>query len=327
MPSVANGRIGLGLLGAPEVPNMVARARLAEAQGFESVWVAETRLMRDAMVPCAAILLGTQRIKVATGIINVYTRGVVLAAASFVSLDEIGGERMIMGLGPGSPLVLEPQGFAFDKPVTRLREYVDVMQALLRGERVSFAGKTISVTGVELEAKPPRGHIPLYLGVTGPRALELAGEKADGVMLNAFLPTGYVERALERLEAGAKRAGRTLAEFDVAGGVVVSADPDAKRALDRARRFIALYLSLFPNIAKETALPDELLSDVREAYQTRGPAAAAELIDDDVVNQLTASGTVAQCQARLEQYRAVGMQLPIVFPLDPNAELVITGLR
>src|SRR6185295_8896576 len=134
---------------------------------------------------------------------------------------------------------------AFAKPLTRLRETIDVVQALLRGEMVNFTGETIRVAGAKLETLPPRQHIPLYLGVTGPKALELPGEKADGVMLNAFLPTSYVERALTRLETGAKRAGKTLAELDIAGAVVVSVDDDSRVAKDRSRLLIGLYLSLF----------------------------------------------------------------------------------
>ena len=305
---------------------MVALARLAEDHGFESVWVAETRLTRDGLVPCAAILLGTTRIKVATGIINVFTRGAVLTAVSFVSLDEIDPGRIIMGVGPGSPLVLEPQGCGFDKPVTRLRETIDVVQGLIRGEKVTVHGETVRVDGAELEDQPPRDHIPMYLGVTGPRALELAGEKADGVMLNAFLPTSYVERALERIEVGARKGGGAVGDVDITGAVVVSVDPDARVARDRARGFIALYLSLFPNLAKETGLDSSRLQQIRAAFERGGQETAAALIDDPVVDSLTTSGTVAECRARIEEYRAAGMQLPIVFPLDPSAEDAIRGL-
>ena len=321
-----NARIGVGLLGAPAVPEMVELAQLAEANGFESVWVAETRMTRDGVAPCAAIAMGTSRIKIGTGIINVYTRGAVLIGVTFVGLDEISGGRIIMGLGAGSPLVLLPQGVAFDRPLTRLRETIDVVQALLRGESVTFEGETIQVQGARLEIRPPREHIPLYLGVTGPRALELAGEKGDGVMLNAFLPTGYVERALERIDAGARRAGKTLDDVDVSSAIVVSVDEDAGVARDRARAFIALYLSLFPNIAKETDLPDDLVARTRETFNNEGQAAAARHIDDSVVDFLTASGTPEECHSRIEAYRTAGVQLPILFPLDPNVRMSIETL-
>ena len=319
-------RIGLGLLGAPEVLTMVELAQLAETRGFESVWVAETRLTRDGITPCAAIAMATTRLTIATGIVNVYTRGAVLTAVSFVSLDEVSQGRIIMGLGTGSPLVLKPQGVAFHKPLTRLRETIKVVQALIRGDAVTYTGETIQVTEAKLEMTPLRRHIPLYLGVTGPKALELAGEQADGVILNAFLPTSYVERALVRVEAGAKRAGKRLAEVDISGAVVVSVDPDATRAKDRCRRLIGLYLALFPNIAQETHLPEALIQQVRAAFHQEGPEAAAAYIDDEVVESLTASGTPAECRRKIEAYRAAGVQLPILFPVDPNVHMAIETL-
>jgi len=326
MTTQGNNRIGLGLLGAPDVLKMVELAQLAEARGFESVWVAETRLTRDGIAPCAAIAMATTRLKIATGIVNVYTRGAVLTAVSFVSLDEVSQGRIIMGLGTGSPLVLKPQGVEFHKPLTRLRETIDVVQALIRGEEVTFTGETIQVAGAKLEMTPPRSHIPLYLGVTGPKALELAGEKGDGVMLNAFLPTSYVKRALVRVEAGAKRTGKNLAEVDISGALVVSVDTDSKTAKDRSRFFIGLYLSLFPNIAQETQLPDDLVQQARAAFSQGGPEAAAAYIDDDVVDYLTASGTPEECRRKIEAYRAAGVQMPILFPLDPNVQMAIETL-
>jgi 5,10-methylenetetrahydromethanopterin reductase len=326
MPTQYSNRLGLGLLGAPELLKMVELAQRVESYGFESVWVAETRLTRDGITPCAAIAMATTRLKIATGIINVYTRGAVLTAVSFVSLDEVSQGRIIMGLGTGSPLVLKPQGVAFHKPLTRLRETIDVVQALIRGETVTFTGETIQMTAAKLEMTPLRRHIPLYLGVTGPKALELAGEKGDGVILNAFLPTSYVERAVTRIEAGAKRAGKRLAEVDISGAVVVSIDPDSKTAKDRSRGCIGMYLALFPNIAQETQLPDDLVQQVRAAFHHEGHEAAAAYIDDAVVDSLTASGTPEECHRKIEAYRAAGVHMPILFPLDPNVPMAIETL-
>lgn len=321
-----NHRVGLGLLGAPSVPEMVSLAQLAESQDFDSVWVAETRLTRDGIAPCAAIAMATSRIKIGTGIINVYTRGAVLIGVSFVGLDEVSQGRIIMGLGAGSPLVLHPQGVDFEKPLTRLRETIEVVQPLLRGEEVTYEGETVTVRGARLEAQPLRRHIPLYLGVTGPKALELAGEVADGVMLNAFLPTDYVVRAMERIESGAKRARRALEDVDISGALIVSVDEDSKAAKDRARSFIALYLSLFPNIAQETGLPEDLIAEARRAFEKDGQAEAATYIDDDVVDFLTASGTPEECRRRIEDYRAAGVEMPILMPLEPKVQMAVETL-
>jgi 5,10-methylenetetrahydromethanopterin reductase len=250
----------------------------------------------------------------------------VLTAVSFFSLDEVSQRRMIMGLGTGSPLVLKPQGVPFHKPLTRLWETIDVVQALIRGDAVTCRGDTIQVTEAKLDMTPLRLHIPRYLGVTGPKALELAGEKGHGVLLNAFLSTRDVERALVRVEAGAKRAGKRLAEVDMSGAVLVSVNPDSITAKDRSRRLIGLYLALFPNIAQETQLPDDLIQQVRAACNQGGPEAAAAYIDDEVVEYLTASGTPAECRRKIETYREAGVQLPILFPLDPNVHMAIETL-
>lgn len=123
-----------------------------------------------------------------------------------------------------------------------------------------------------------------------------------------------------------RSAGKSLAEVDISGAVVVSVDPDSTRAKDRSRRFIGLYLALFPNIAQETYLPEALIQQVRAAFHHGGPEAAAAYIDDEVVEYLTASGTPAECRRKIETYRAAGVQLPILFPLDPNVHMAIETL-
>jgi 5,10-methylenetetrahydromethanopterin reductase len=326
-------RLGLLFPGAPAIPEMVRLARRAEKQGFESVWMAETRMTRDAFVPVAAIALGTQRIRVGTGIVNVHTRGPVVIAISFIGLEEIAPGRIVMGLGTGSPLVLAPQGVAFEKPVTRLREYIEVIRPLMRGEEVTYRGKTISLERARIEdllsgrgAADASKRMPLHLGVTGPRALELAGELADGVILNTCLPTSYVERALERIEQGAQRAGRSIAEVDVSMAVLSSPDADSQAGKDRARRFIALYLSLFPNIARETGLDSAFVDSIRSAFHGEGLEAAAGRVGDDVVDLLTAAGTPEQCRARIEEYRRAGVALPILIAVEGALDAVVDEL-
>ena len=306
---------------------MVGLARKAEARGFESVWVAETRMTRDAVAPAAAIAGGTEKIKVATGIVNVFTRGPVVLAITFASLAEIAPGRIVMGLGTGSPLVLAPQGHPFAKPLTRLREYVEVIRPLLRGEPVTYAGETVSLQGARIEdllsetgAVSP-APLPLYLGVTGPRALELAGEVADGVLLNVALPRAYVERALEAIERGARRAGRALTDVDVAMAIAVS--PHGK---DAARRFLALYLTTFPNIARETGLPEDALAAIGTALDEEGLEGASRLVGDEVVDALCAAGTPEECRARLDEYREAGVALPVLVPLEGAIEATIETL-
>jgi len=289
-------------LGAPSVPVMVECARAAESCGYESAWMAETRITRDGFVPLAAIGAATRSLQLGTGIVNVFTRGAVASALGFATLEEIAPGRIILGLGTGSPKVLEAQGLTFERPLTRLREHALAIRRLLAGEAVSLHGRTLRLEAAQLEA-PPGRRLALYLGVTGPRALALAGEIADGVLLNAFMPVDYVERARERVAAGARTAGRPLAQIDIGAMLVVSVADEGRAARDAVRPLVAAYLQGFPNIARETGTGPALLEDIL----ARGAAA----VPDELLARLVVAGTPAECRQRIEAYRAAGVHLPI----------------
>jgi 5,10-methylenetetrahydromethanopterin reductase len=327
-------RTGLLFVGAPSVPEIVELARRCEARGFDSVWMAETRMTRDSFVPMTAMAMATSRIRVGSGIVNVFTRGPVVLAISFIGLEELAPGRILMGLGTGSPLVLWPQGVAFDRPLTRLREYCEVIPRLIRGEEVTYEGETIRLQGARVEdllserggIGGPRTRLPLWLGVTGPRALEYAGRVADGVMLNTCLPVSYVRDAVERIAEGARSAGRKPEEIEIAMANATAPHEDSREGKRIAARFIALYLSLFPNIAKATEVDGQTLDAVRQAFQDRGLEPASELVTDEIVDRLTVAGSVEECRARLDAYRVAGVQLPILAPLEQTMDLAVDAL-
>jgi 5,10-methylenetetrahydromethanopterin reductase len=326
-------RLGLAFLGSPTIPEMVRLARKAEATGFESVWVAETRMTRDAVVPMAAIAGATERVRVGSAIMNVFTRGPVVIAITYLGLEEIAPGRIVLGLGTGSPLILAPQGEPFERPLTRLREYCEVLRPLMRGEEVTYEGETIRLEGARVEdllsdesVVSQEAQMPLYLGVTGPRSLELAGAVADGVLLNGCLSTVYVERARGLIERGAIAAGRQPEELEIGMMLFTSPDEDSRAGKDRARRAIAVYLAMFPNIARETGLPAELLEAIRAAIREGGVEPGAALVDDSVVDLLSVAGTPDECRARLDAYRRSGIELPVLAPLDGAIDAVIDML-
>lgn len=324
-------RTGLLFAGAPSVPEMVDASLRAEAAGFESVWIAETRMTRDAFVPAAAIAQATDRIRIGTGIVNVYTRNPVVLALSFIGLEEIAPGRIVMGLGTGSPGVLAPQGIPFTRPLTRLKAFCEVIPALIRGEPVTYSGEGVELAGAKVEdllsarggPTAARARLPLHLGVTGPRALEYAGQVADGVLMNACLPVEYVVARLELLERGARRAGRSPADVEVSMAVVASPHEDSRTGKDGARRFVALYLSTFPNIARETGVPEAQVEEVRATLAGEGLDAAAALVGDDVVARLAVAGTPEECRARLDAYRSAGVAVPVLAPVEGALEPVL----
>jgi 5,10-methylenetetrahydromethanopterin reductase len=302
--------IGLELLGEPSVPAMMAIARQAEELGYDSIWLTETRFTRDAVTTAAAVAAATRRVRVATGVTNPYTRGAVLTAVTAATLDELAGGRFILGIGPGSPTVLARQGIAFDRPLARLRETVEVVRRLVRGDEVRFGDD--AATGARLDFIPVRPAIPIYLGVTGPRALALAGEIADGVILNGFVSVAYTSRAVEIVREAAQAAGRDPDAIEIAASIVVAVAEDGREARDATRPLVAIYLAEFPNIARESGVPAELLAQIAAVHRRDGSVAAARLIDDGIVDDLVCAGTIGEVREALHRRREAGVQLPMI---------------
>jgi len=305
---------------------MMRLAKHAEDLGFESVWLTETRFTRDAITTAAAVATATNRVRIGTAVTNPFTRGAVLTAVTFATLDELTEGRLIFGFGPGSPHILRRQGFDFDLPLTRMCEHIDVVRKLLSGEPVSYEGQTVSVDNVALDFQPYRSSIPLYLGVTGPRALETAAEIADGVILNGFVSAEYSQRAIERLRNRAVLGGRSPEEIEIASWLMVSIDSDSAKAKDAVRPMVATYLANFPNIARESGLPDALLETIGRAYADGGVTEAARHVGDEVVTRLSCSGTPDECLNLIQARRRVGVSLPILGILGGDIEWAMKEL-
>src|SRR5437762_9319284 len=206
-------RVAMYLQDKHEIREGMEYAQYAEQRGFEAVWQAESRLVRDAIVPMAAFAAVTSRIKVGSGVLNNWTRNIGLLASTFLTLDDLAPDRIICGIGAWWDPLARNVGIERKKPLKAMRETIEVMRRLLGMERVTYHGEFHQVDGIELDVvhgrREPR-HVPMYIGATGDAMLELAGEIADGVVLNYCVPPEYNDRALEQLEAGARKAGRRL---------------------------------------------------------------------------------------------------------------------
>src|SRR6266852_1614413 len=222
-------RVALYLQDSHDLRDGLGYARYAEEKGFEAVWQAESRLVRDAIVPMAAYAAVTNRIKVGSGVINNWTRNIGLLAATFLTLDDLAPNRIICGLGAWWDPLARQVGIERKKPLKAMRETIEVMQRLLRMERVTFHGEFHHVDGIELDVvhgrREPR-NVPIYIGATHMGMMELAGEIADGVALNYCVPPEYNHEALKHLAIGAKKAGRNIDDIDRPQRGVCSVDHD-----------------------------------------------------------------------------------------------------
>lgn len=314
-------RLGLGLLGELNARESAKAAALADEAGFESIWLAETRFERDAISTATAAAMYTTDVRIATSVINPFTRGAALIAVTMASLDDVTGGRAILGIGPGSPLVLAAQGIEFKRPLARLRDYVTAIRAVWAGE--SYEGEYATIRNVILDFEPPRRAIPIYLGVTGPKALMLAGEIADGVILNSPTTVTYVERACRIVRDAAERAGRDPSEIEIMGDVIIGLDTEARSGRDLVGPIVATYLTRFPNLANESGISPEELREYQQISNNYGVDVLSRELPAAIIDGLTANGDIRRCRQQLDAYKQAGLDGIVLTARPAQLEAVI----
>lgn len=323
---MSNDCIALYLQDAHELSEGIELAKYAEEKGFDAVWQAESRLVRDAIVPMAAFAAHTERIKVGSGVINNWTRNIGLLASTFLTLDDLAPDRIICGIGAWWDPLAKNVGIDRRKPLTAMRETVEVMRRLLNMENVTFHGEFHTVEGVELDVvhgrKEPR-NVPIYIGATGPMMMELTGEIADGVVLNYCVPPEYNDMAMEHLEKGAQRAGRSVEDLDRPQLVVCSVHEDRDEAIRGAKMLLTQYLAQQPHIARASGVSQETVEKIQSILGW--PATKEQIekamvhVSDELVLRITATGTPEEAKARVREYVDRGATCPILYPLgDPR---------
>ncbi len=325
-----NGKVALYLQDAHDLRDGLEYVRYAEEKGFDAVWQAESRLVRDAIVPMAAYAAVTEKIKIGSGVINNWTRNIGLLASTFLTLDDLAPDRMICGIGAWWDPLAENVGIDRRKPLTAMRETVDIMRRLLNMENVTFDGEFIHVKDIELDVvhgrKEPR-NVPIMIGATGPKMLQLAGEIGDGVVMNYCVPLKYNEMALENIEIGAKRAGKTLDDIDRPQLVVCSVAEDHDQAFDYTRELLTQYLAQQPHIAIASGVSNDIVAEIQSILGW--PAtheqiqAAKHLVSDDLIQRITASGTPEEARVKVDQYRENGCTTPILYPVGGDVKLLV----
>jgi len=322
VPGAGKQRVALYLQDKHPIRDGMEYARYAEAKGFEAVWQAESRLVRDAIVPMAAFAAVTDHIKVGSGVINNWTRNIGLLAATYLTLDDLAPDRVICGIGAWWDPLAKNVGIDRRKPLTAMRETVEILRRLLRLERVTFHGEFIHVDGIALDVvhgrREPR-HVPIMIGATGAQMMELTGEIADGAVLNYCVPPEYNIEAMAQLARGAARAGRSVDDIDRPQLIVCSVHEERQAALDGARELLTQYLAQQPHIAKASGVKPEVVQQIQATLgwpatkeQVR---AAMKYVPDDLVQRITASGTPSEVNAKVREYMRYGATCPILYPL------------
>jgi len=323
-------RLAIYMQDAHPITEAIQYVRYAEERGFEAVWQADSRLVRDAVVPMAAFAANTETIKIGSGVVDCWTRNPARLASTFSTLDDLAPGRIILGIGAWWEPLASKVGVDRRRPLLAIRETVEACRALLADETVTYHGEFVHLDGVELDyvyqERRPKD-VPIYIGATGDKMLELTGEIADGVVLNYLVSPEYNRRAMDRLADGAARAGRSMDDLDRPQLVVCSVAETRAEALDGARLMVTQYLGQQPHIMKASGVPESLLDEIGRVLTW--PAtheqveAASKLVPDDIVQMICAAGTADEVREKVAQYMADGCTCPILYPLGPDVRLMI----
>jgi alkanesulfonate monooxygenase SsuD/methylene tetrahydromethanopterin reductase-like flavin-dependent oxidoreductase (luciferase family) len=287
--------------------------RLAEQQGYDSVWSAEGQ-GRTAFGKLERWATVTDRIELSTGIVNVFSRTPAAVAQAAATLDTHSGGRVNLGLGVAHPGVVEEfHGADFERPLTRMAEYITLVRRYLAGDGEPFEGQFFSPgrTSFWKAWEPLRSEIPIYNAALGEGNVRLTGKYADGWLPNLY-PLDKFERALDWLAEGAAEADRDVDDIDIAMYLLCAVDDDPDRAHRAAAQHIAYYLRDIPGYYGRVAEEAGYSDNVEAVKEAPSLDAAADVLDREFVDTIAVAGTPEQARARLDDYREAGVDMPVV---------------
>ena len=309
--------LALCLDGLP-VGDLPAIAAEAERRGFAKILAAET-VGAEPYVACAAMAAATRSIVVGTGIAGIHGRSVASTAMAAASLATLSGDRFVLGLGLQSNRLVEGFHGATYGGLRAMRETIHVVRRLLAAEAVAFAGQSVRIEG--RLAFPPRPPVPIHVGALGPRMLELAGEVADG-LLGWFCSRPFLDQVTRpRLGAGAHRAGRSLAGFDLTWMLPVLVSDDAS-ARDLMRPYVATYLTTgwpsYDRVAEVSGFGQEAADLRARLRHARRIDEVASAVSDEMLDAFALCGPASEVRARIERLRETGVKTLCLFPIPPG---------
>jgi 5,10-methylenetetrahydromethanopterin reductase len=321
-------RLGIWFAGELPVARQVELARLAEARGLDSVWTAEGYYARDAWTPLAAIAAATSRVLVGTGVVNPFSRHPALLAMSFATLDELSEGRVLAGIGSGErPNVADEMGFRFSSPLSAVRETVEIMRGMWRGETVNVEGRMLTARNVRLGFRPQRTELPVYVAAVGPKMCRLAGEIGDGVYWPQCSPA-YIRSANELVTEGAREAGRDPGAVDRAAMIIASVAENSAAAKEIPKALLAALLAVpeGEHILEANGLDPSGAGAIRSALAGGGMRAAVREVSAELVDVLTLSGTAGEVRERLDELIEAGVTHAVLSAIGPHADQVVEAL-
>jgi F420-dependent oxidoreductase-like protein len=303
--------IGVGWQG-DNVDSVLREAKAADDAGVDSLFVAET-WGHDAFTILALIARETKRIKLGTSIVNIYSRSAGALAQHFATLDQLSGGRMIIGLGTSGPNVIEHfHGVKFEKPFTRMREYVEIINMLMRKEKLDYQGDVHQLArGFTLRFDPVRPHIPIWIASITPKSVKQTAAIADGWM-PIFIPRDRWREQLAAFEGAVREAGRRPQDVQVRCPYNVTVTSDPQRVIAARRANAAFYIARMGEFYYQHFVRmgyRDAADAVRKAWAEGGSSAGAAALPDALVDQLGMAGELGACIEALDAAQEAGFSL------------------
>lgn len=325
-------RLGMVLYhGIDNGPELKEYGRLAEEAGFDSLWVTERYFHEETFSLLGFLAAATHTIKLGVGVVNPYTRHPALLAMASATLDRLCGGRFMLGLGRSERFVIQDRmGIPYTRPRATLEEAVTLIRELLSGTRLTTHEAHYRLRHVGLAIEPMQPRLPIYLAAIGPKALRLAGAVADGVLLNAYVPTAYVQYAVEEVRHAAMEAGRDPNAIDIACMLVVRLTDDPDSIWPSLKQRLVRLLTE-PDVGEilleKGGFDPGILAPLRALAEQDDGKGAVSLVSDEMVESFYLVGTAAHCQARITAYRQAGVAQPLLLPRLHDYHKVVTLLR
>lgn len=293
----------------------------AEKLGFADAWSYET-LAGDAFTPVAAAASVTDKIRLGTAIVPVFTRPAALIALSASAVQQFSGGRFVLGVGISTPTIVEQwMGLPYRLPLTRLRETIAALRAAFSGQKVTTSGKAVKINGFRL-GTPPDTPPPIYVGAQGELMLRAAGEMGDGVIVNYITPETF-PRMLDEIRHGAATAGKSTGSLDIACRILVAIDSEQEVVRENLRRELTAYLTVpqYNRFFQWIGYGNEARAAL-EAWNAGDRRKALSLVPDYMLESIFVFGTPEQIVQRLRDYEQAGVTTTALqftsFQADPE---------
>ncbi len=298
-------RLGYSLGSALSINEVLNCASTLSHHNPDTVWIPETWGMENFSM-LSAISNKLKDPRIGSSIINIYSRSPTLIAMGAATIDTISNGRLVLGLGTSSiPIVEKFHGQSFENPLTRMKEYVQIIQKAISGEKIDFNGKIFSLKNFSLLIKPPRKNIPIYLAAVNQKMVELCWEIADGVIFY-LRPITELEKTIKKMQSKRK--------IDVSCQLITCMSNDADKAVNRVKKTLAFYISVGDIYRKFLATNgfENETKNIFEEYKKSGLKSNHELVPESMLEQLCVYGTPDDCIKKLKQFHKAGVNLPIV---------------